>query len=308
VGYVRAVPLPPLASLEAFSAAARTRSVKEAARELHLSPSALSRQISALEDHLGTALFLRLPTGLELTPSGRRYLATVAQVLVALRDAQEALAPQRGPLRVSALESFCAKWMVPRLGGFRAAHPGVELEIEATLRYADFDRDPVDVAIRFGTGPWEGLHSEPIVDLEFTPVFSPALRDADPPLRTIDDLARHPWIHVSQVPDAWRDWTRAVGRPDLTSPRDVTYDHVGIALSAAEAGQGIALGTNVVAARDLAEGRLCAPFPRAHSDQTYHLVCREEGLLDPRITAFRDWLVASLEEPRSDGDAPTETS
>jgi LysR family glycine cleavage system transcriptional activator len=288
------VSLPPLASLQAFSAAARTKSVKDAARELHLSPSALSRQISALEQHLGVSLFLRRPTGLELTPAGGRYLETVAEVLTALREAQEALAPERGPLRVSALESFCAKWMVPRLGGFRAAHPGIELEIEATLRYADFDRDPVDVAIRFGTGPWEELHSEPLVDLLYTPVYAPALRDADPPLRTIDDLARHPWIHVSQVPEAWRDWTRAVGRPDLRPPREVTYDHVGIALSAAEAGQGVALGTNVVAARDLAEGRLCAPFPRARSAQTYHLVCREEGLADPRITAFRDWLVASL--------------
>jgi LysR family transcriptional regulator, glycine cleavage system transcriptional activator len=287
------VSLPPLASLSAFAAAARTKSFKDAARELHLSPSALSRQIAALEEHLGVALFLRLPTGLELTPAGRRYLETVSGVLAALREAQDALAPERGPLRVSALESFCAKWMVPRLGSFRAAHPGIELEIEATLRYADFDRDPVDVAIRFGTGPWGGLHSEPIVDLLYTPVFAPALADGDPPLRSIDDLARHPWIHVSQVPDAWRDWTRAVGRADLRPPRDVSYDHVGIALSAAEAGQGVALGTNIVAARDLAEGRLCAPFPRVPSAQTYHLVCREEGLSDPRITAFRDWLVGA---------------
>ena len=293
--------LPPLASLQAFSAAARTRSVKDAARELHLSPSALSRQIGALEEHLGVALFLRLPTGLELTPAGRRYLETVSDVLAALREAQDAIAPERGPLRVSALESFCAKWMVPRLGSFRAAHPGIELEIEATLRYADFERDPVDVAIRFGTGPWGGLHSEPIVDLHYTPVFAPALADADPPLRTIDDLARHPWIHVTQVPDAWRDWANAVGRPDLRPPREVSYDHVGIALSAAEAGQGIALGTNVVAARDLAEGRLCAPFPRVPSAQTYHLVCREEGLSDPRITAFRDWLVAELEAGKGVG-------
>ena len=286
--------LPPLASLQAVAAAARAKSVKDAARELHLSPSALSRQITALERHLGVSLFVRLPAGLELTPAGRRYLETVSRVLAELRDAQAALAPGRGPLRVSALESFCAKWMVPRLGSFRAAHPDVELEIEATLRYADFDRDPVDVAIRFGTGPWGELHGEPIVDLAFTPVFSPALRDGDPPLRTIDDLARHAWIHVSQVPDAWRDWAREVGRPDLRPPREVTYDHVGIALSAAEAGQGVALGTNVVAGRDLAEGRLCAPFPRVRSAQTYHLVCRAEGLADPRITAFRDWLVAAL--------------
>jgi LysR family transcriptional regulator, glycine cleavage system transcriptional activator len=298
------VSLPPLPSLLAFSSAARAGSFKEAARELHLSPSALSRQIQALEQHLGVSLFLRLPTGLELTPAGRHYLETVDSVIAALRGAQEALGARRvGPLRVSALESFCAKWLVPRLGRFYAEHPEVELEIEATLRYADFDRDRVDVAIRFGNGPWEGLHSEPLVDLTFTPVCSPALRDGEPPLRAIDDLARHTWIHVTQVPDAWRDWLRAVGRPELTPRREVTYDHVAIALSAAETGQGVALATDVVAGRDLAEGRLCAPFPRVVSAQTYHLVCRTEGLGDPRIAALRDWLVESLDPRNADEPA-----
>jgi LysR family glycine cleavage system transcriptional activator len=295
------VSLPPLSSLLAFSAAARTESFKDAARELHLSPSALSRQIQALERHLGVSLFLRLPTGLELTPDGRRYLATVDSAIASLRAAQEALGSRlAGPLRVSALESFCARWLVPRLGRFHAEHPELELEIEATLRYADFDRDPVDVAIRFGTGPWDGLHSEPLVDLAMTPVCSPALRDGEPPLAVLDDLARHTWIYVTQVPDAWKEWLRAVGRPDLTPRREVRYDHVGIALSAAETGQGVTLSTHVLAGRDLAEGRLCAPFPRVVSAQTYHLVCRTEGLADPRIAAFRDWLVESLDIRNAD--------
>ncbi len=289
-------PLPSTTALRAFALAARTLSFKQAAEELHLSPSALSRQIQGLEEQLGVALFRRLNPGIELTEAGRRYLATAETVLRELREAGEALSrPKMGPLRVSALESFSAKWLVPHLPDFHARHPEVDVELEATLRYADFARDPVDVAIRFGTGPWEDLHAEPIVDLEFFPVCSRALRDGDPPLREPADLAEHVWIHVQQVPDAWRQWTRQVGLPDLRPRRELQFDHAGIALSAAESGQGVALSSRLLCAAELADGRLCVPFERpVRSAETYHLVCRPEGLEDPRIVAFRDWLVASL--------------
>lgn len=286
-------------ALRAFASAARTLSLKRAAQELHVSPSALSRRVQALEEHLGTALFRRLNPGLALTDAGARYLATVEAVLAELRAAQDTLAQGARPLRVSALESFCAKWLVPRLAGFEAGHPALQLDLEATLRYADFTRDSVDVAIRFGRGPWEGLHSEPLVDLEFFPVCSPALLDGDPALRCVEDLALHTLIHLVQVPRAWRDWLRRAGSPDLSPRREVTYDHVAIALSAAEAGQGVALVSDILAEPELREGRLCAPFElRSPSVETYHLVCREESLSDPRVVALRDWLVEALAATR----------
>src|SRR5262249_23381087 len=146
--------LPPTALLRAFSRVAETLSLKEAAADLNLSPSAVSRQIQSLEAFLGVALFRRLNPGLEITDEGRRYLDTVNRVLGELRRAQEGLQVRSRPLRVSALESFTESWLVPHLSDFERAHPGIELQVEATLRYADFERDPVDVAIRFGTGPW----------------------------------------------------------------------------------------------------------------------------------------------------------
>jgi LysR family glycine cleavage system transcriptional activator len=173
--------LPPTAFLRAFSRVAETLSLKEAATDLHLSPSAVSRQIQSLEVLLGVTLFRRLNPGLEITEQGRRYLATVNRVLAELRRAQEGLTPRSGPLRVSALESFTEAWLIPHLSDFERIHPGIELRVEATLRYADFDRDPVDVAIRFGTGPWADLHSEPIVDLTYFPVCSPARSTTDLP-------------------------------------------------------------------------------------------------------------------------------
>jgi len=288
--------LPPVAFLRAFSRAAETLSFKEAAADLGLSPSALSRQIQALEAHLGVELFRRLNPGLEITDDGRRYLESVNRALAELRRGQQAFAaPRSGPLRVSALESFTESWLVPHLADFERACPGIELQVEATLRYADFTRDPVDVAIRFGTGPWADLHSEPIVDLAYFPVCSPALLRGDPPLRDPAALRSHTLIHVSQTPDAWRGWLKHAGVADLEPARSITYDHLSIALSAAEVGRGIALASQFLCEQRLAAGRLCVPFDlRAPSPSTYHLVCRPEGLDDPRITAFRDWLVDAL--------------
>jgi len=282
-------------ALRAFARAARTLSFKRAASELHVSASALSRRIQALEEHLGAPLFRRLNPGLELTPMGSRYREAVEQALARLEAAQGELRPVAAPaLRLSALPSFSESWLVPRLPEFERAH-GIGIELEATLRYADFERDRVDAAIRFGTGPWEGLHGEPIVQLEFFPVCSPQLRDGDPPLRAPADLARHTLIHVTQVPDAWRAWLRSAGEPGLEPRREVRYDHVALALSAAETGQGVALTAPLLCAQRLRDGRLCRPFAHALiSDATYHFVCRPQDLGDPRICALRDWLVQAL--------------
>lgn len=296
--------LPPIASLRAFSRAARTLSFKRAAAELHLSASALSRQIQALEEHLGVRLFQRLNPGLALTDEGRRYLEATDAALARLEAAQDAFAPRQRPLRVSALESFSESWLVPNLPDFERAHPDVEIELEATLRYADFTRDAVDVAIRFGRGPWAGLHGEALVALDVFPVCSPALATA---LRRPVDLARHTLIHLAQTPDAWPQWLRAAGVPDLEPRRQVTYDHVSIALAAAESGQGVALSTPILCAQRLRAQRLRRIFRvTSRSEPTYHFVCRPESLDDPRITALRDWLLARLAAavaPRARADA-----
>lgn len=287
--------LPSTASLRAFALVARELSFKRAADELHLSPSALSRQVQALEEHLGVRLLRRLNPGVELTDEGRRYLTEVEAALERLEAAQRGLAAGPRRLRVSALESFSASWLVPHLPEFERAHPGIELVLEATLRHADFAHDPVDVAIRFGRGPWQGVHSEPIVDLDYFPVCSPDLAAGAPPLRAPADLAAHTLIHIAQIPDAWSDWLSAAGVGGLVPRRTVTYDHVAIALSAAVAGQGVALSTPLLCEGLLAEGRLCQPLlERVRADETYHFVCRPEDLADPCVAALRDWLVASL--------------
>src|SRR5262249_49752480 len=149
--------------------------------------------------------------------------------------------------------------------------------------------------IRFGTGPWPDLRSEPIVDLTFFPVCSPTLVTGDPPLVEPAGLRSQTLIHVSQTPSSWSVWLRAAGVPDLEPRRSVRDDHLATALRAAEAGRGVALTSEFLCAPRLAAGRLCAPFDlRVPSASTYHLVCRPESLDDPRVVALRDWLVDAL--------------
>lgn len=293
---VAAERLPAMDGLISFCEAARTLSFKDAARSLHLSPSALSRQIQALEETVGVLLFRRLNPGLELTSAGESYLATVTRCLAELLRAQRRIAPgATRPLRVSALQSFCETWLVPNLPSLARSFPDLAIELEATLRYADFTRDEVDVAIRFGSGVWGDLHAEPLLQLSLFAVASPTLVAGDPPLCTVADLARHTLIHVTQTPNAWQDWLRALGHGELEPRRALRFDHVALALSAAEAGLGVALSAELLCGARLSSGRLCKPFEVAvPSPLTYYFVCRRESLGDPRVAALRTWLVEGL--------------
>jgi LysR family glycine cleavage system transcriptional activator len=289
--------LPSLAALRVFEAAARHLSFTNAAAELCVTTSAVSRQIRALEDELGRPLFERQPRGLVLTKGGAVYLAQVAEALRRLDDASAAFrgAGARRRLRLSVLASFAGNWLVPRLPAFERAHPDIDVAMEATTRYADFARDPVDVAIRFGTGPWEHVASEPLFPLEFYVVASPAVADGDPPLRTPADLARHTWLEEVHVPQAWPLWLAAAGVPAIGPVRSLTYDHAQLMLDAAMAGQGIALTSDVIAERALREGRLVKPFAiTAVAPWTYHLVTRPDGVADPAVAAFRDWIIREV--------------
>jgi LysR family transcriptional regulator, glycine cleavage system transcriptional activator len=289
--------LPSLAALRVFEAAGRHRSFTNAAAELCVTTSAVSRQIRALEDELGRPLFERQPRGLALTKDGAAYLAHVADALRRLDDASATLRGEgvRRKLWLSVLASFAGNWLVPRLPAFERAHPDIDVAMEATTRYVDFARDPIDLAIRFGTGPWEGLASEPLFPLEFYPVCRPERGSGRPRLRTPADLAQYTWLEEVHIPTAWPLWLRAAGVAELVPARRLTYDHAQLMLDAAMAGQGVALTSDVIAERPLRERRLVRPFAiTATAPWTYHLVMRPDDRADPAIAAFRDWIVGEV--------------
>lgn len=288
--------LPPLTALRAFDAAARRMSFAQAAEELHVTPAALSYQIKQLETHLGVALFRRLNRAVELTEAGRALQPGVAEGFAAFRAARRAVDRLRSDraLVVTAGPAVTAKWLAPRMFRFAALHPEIELRFVASLRLMDFARDEVDAAIRFGAGGGEGLYSRCLFDDWLLPLCAPSVASR---LSRPDDLAGETLLHddsLAPFPDApgWEDWLRAAGARAPDPRRGARFSNADHALDAAAEGGGVALGRLHLAERDIAAGRLVAPFPTLlRSPGRYHFVCPEGAETSPAVAAFLAWIV-----------------
>jgi LysR family glycine cleavage system transcriptional activator len=295
--------LPPLNALRAFEAAARHLSFTRAAAELHVTQTAISHQIKALEERLGVRLFRRLPRGLLLTEAAQRLLPPVRDAFDQIAAATERLAAGGAgtTLTVSVLPSFAAKWLVPRLGRFRAAHPNLDLRISASSELVDFARDDVDVGIRMGSGVYPGLRVERLFGEALVPVCSPLLREGPHPLLRPEDLEHHVLLHDDDYA-AWELWLRLAGVSGVPARRGPVFTDSGMVVQAAAEGQGVALARRVLAAGDLAAGRLIQPFDVSiPHDLAYYLVCPEATAEQAKIVAFRSWLLAeSQAQARAD--------
>jgi LysR family glycine cleavage system transcriptional activator len=294
VAPLRAVP--PLAALLAFERAASQHSFRRAARDLGLSPSAISHQIRGLEQRFGVRLFARGARTVRLTPAGERYLQSVGQALALLGDAGRDLVRQGAPraeLRVSSLPLFTSAVLLPSLAEFRRRHPDVTLRIEATHQYADFDASNVDVAIRFGRERASGLRLEPLLEVRRVAVCTPALARR---LKRPADLAGQVLIHMTAQPRSWTNWLAEVGAPDVVGDGELWVDSVPAALDAAEQGLGIAIGLYPLLKGRPGFGRsLVLPFdPPTRTRDSFYFVTRSEQAKDRRITAFRRWLTGAV--------------
>ena len=290
--------LPPLNALRAFEAAGRHMSFSKAAAELNVTPAAVSQQVKALEDYLGVRLFRRMNRALLLTDAGQISLPPLTEGFDRLADGIAAIegGQDESMLAVSVSPSVAAKWLMPRMDRFYRAHPGIDLRIDATEALSDFEADGIDVAIRYGLGPYPGMRADVLMEEEVFPVCSPMLLQGDAPLRKVEDLSRFPLLHLSWVshdgswPD-WRMWLAAAGHPEIDSTRGPRFGQFGMAVDAAIEGLGVALGSTAVVADDLASGRLVKPFDLTFAPPfKYFLVCPERTADRPHITAFREWI------------------
>lgn len=301
--------LPPLTALRAFDAAARHMSFAKAAEELHVTPAALSFQIKSLEAHLGAPLFRRLNRAVELTDAGHALAPGAAdgfQTLAAAWRAAERTLDNHS-LTVTAGPAFTAKWLAPRLYEFAQSHPEVELRFSAALRMMDFGRDAIDVAIRFGYGPDTGLYSYPLAEEWVCPVMTPTMAKQFP---TPASLMGAPLIFDDSIsflkPQAgWDTWFRAMG-VDFNPTHGPRFSQADHAIDAALAGVGVVLGRRALVVKDLADGRLVAPFPTALTTGVrFRFLCAEGTENRPQITAFRDWIVAEIAKTGHITDAMT---
>ena len=291
--------LPSLNGLRAFEAAARHLSFTRAASELNVTQTAISHQIKRLEEELGLRLFVRQNRALELTREARDYLPGIRAAFNDLRLATERLL-QKGDdnvLTISTLASFAAKWLLPRLSAFQAAHPEIDVRMTTSTSLVDFQRDDVDAAIRYGRGQWPGVRSMWLMADEVFPVCSPELLNGKHPLRQPEDLRHHVLLNTSSYEDDWRQWLTAAGLPpDISEQRGVTFDLVFMTVQAAIDGAGVAMGRTTYVRDDIAKGRLVVPFDIALPvDAGFYLVSPEGGIDRPKLRAFRQWLAASTQ-------------
>ncbi|MBI1245500.1 MAG: transcriptional regulator GcvA [Alphaproteobacteria bacterium] len=291
--------LPPISALRAFEAAARLKSFTMAADELGLTQSAISHQIHSLEDQLGFELFHREPRRIVLTVKGEKLATSVREGLGVVAQAlRELTRMDSGPrLTVSTLPGFAVKWLFPRLIRFDERYPEIELAIATTGQLADFSAGEVDVAIRYGTGRYPGLHVEKILDEDMFPVCSPRLLKGAKALRAPGDLARTPLLHddILQLDGrtpGWRTWLDAAGVSGVDISKGRRFGQSNMSIQAAIEGLGVALGRSPLVVDDLAAGRLVRPFDLSvPSGYAHYFVCPARALATPKIAAFREWVV-----------------
>ena len=292
--------LPSLNGLRAFEAAARHLSFTAAATELNVTQTAISHQIRRLEAELGIRLFVRQNRSLTLTPEAREYLPGIRAAFNDLRLATDRLLRKDSDrvLTVSTLASFAAKWLLPRLSSFQQAYPEIDVRITSSTSLVDFRRDDVDAAIRYGRGHWVGLRADWLTADELFPVCSPALLKGDKPLQSPKDLAHHTLLHTSGgYDDDWRLWLTAAGQPsDISKQRGLSFDLILMTVQAAIDGLGVALGRTTYVEGDVAKGRLVVPFKMAlPADAGFYLVSPQARAESPKLSAFRQWLLASVQ-------------
>lgn len=286
--------LPPVGDLLAFEAAARHASVSRAADELHLTQSAVSRQIRQLERQLGVALFHRVRQRVVLTDAGRVYSADVRAALQQFSGATQkvmAFSGGGGLLNLAVLPTLGTRWLIPRLGDFALRHPEVTVNLAARSEPFDFAHEPFDAAIHFGAPHWAGAACEYLMHEEVVPVCSLAYRHRHG-IQQVQDLASVVLLQQSTRPTQWTEWLEQVGGSTAHALRGPRFEQFAMIAQAAVSGLGAALLPRFLVEAEIASGALVVLFPQVLTNAgAYYLVYPESRAQTPLLLAFRDWIV-----------------
>ena len=304
------MPLPPLNALRAFEAAARHESFARAAHELHVTQGAVSRHVKLLEEHLGLVLFRRLPQGIELTAPGRALLPELTASFERIARATRLVTDGDRELKVASPPTLAARWLVRRLSRFQELRPDMRVTLGIICDHGDFLRGGFDLGIldvQTDLNRPTRLEAVPLRPEAMTPVCSPALlAGPNGPLRDPDDLAGRILLHPYVDRQDWLRWARAAGLPDhVVLEGGYVFETLEMAIAAAIGGLGVAIADLHLIREELRSGALVAPFDLVSSHGTGYVLFSEKGRFDePKIAAFRDWLLA---EVASDGISPPST-
>jgi LysR family glycine cleavage system transcriptional activator len=293
--------IPSLQSLLAFEAAARHLSFTRAAQELEVTQTAVSHQIKTLEERLDTRLFVRRRNVLSLTPAAVEYLRSVNEAISLLAVASDRTRRKKANavLTVACLPTYAVKCLIPRLPDFQRRHPELTVHLATSSNFDDFENDSHDIAIRYGSGRWNGMRAQHIQGEEFFPVCAPDLLDELGRDGTIADrLARFTRIRTyfySLYQDDWPAWLDAAGCSSVEFAGEAIFHLQLTSLAAAIEGGGIAIGRTPLVDRDLTRGYLVAPFElRMPSGSGYYVVSTTAKAKLRKVELFREWAMAHL--------------
>ncbi len=304
--------IPPLRALKAFEASARHLSFTKAADELFVTQAAISHQIKSLEEKTKTQLFKRYNRSLQLTTTGQIYLLSIIESLNQLEKSSKQLTGRnsRNTLSISLLPSFATKWMAQRIWKFQDKYPEIEVRISACDSLVDFDQDESDIAIRYGRGDWESVHSELLFEEQVFPIcsretYEKIKKDIHPKLLLTERLVLDDFSA-----DDWETWFQKAGIKLEKPIRGTRFSHTVMMLESIENGHGFALGRTPLVIDDLRRNIFYAPFNiNIASDYAYYFVCKSGHEATPQIAAFKEWIFSeakrSIQQSIDFFNAPT---
>lgn len=286
--------LPSLAALRTFEAAARHLSFTEAAVELNLTQSAVSRQIRIMEDYLGVLLFQRVKQRLVLTDAGRAYVDDIRAALVQMQTATVNLIANQGKggiLSLATPPAFGTKWLMPRLHRFTSAHPEIVINLATRARPFDMAAESIDVAIHYGNNDWPGVLSDRLLGGDMVVVCAPTYLKGRDLLKGPQDIPNHTLLQWSVRPNMWGEWMNAKGVEGSNAWTGPRFEHLYMVMQAAIGHLGVALLPRILVEDDIQAGRLIVPFDDPYvSADAYCLVYRPDKRGDQKIQLFRRWL------------------
>jgi LysR family transcriptional regulator, glycine cleavage system transcriptional activator len=291
--------LPPLNALKVFATVFQAGSFTAASTRLHISQSAVTRQIAILEEYVGIKLFRRHGRGIEPTEAGEAYASKVCPAFdtIAMATAQLTRSTQAGPLTIQTYTTLYAKWLIPRLAAFMQAHPEVEVQVKTSPEQVDFARDNVDAAIQFGSENWGDLAADLLIRDEAEPVCSPSFLSqvANKPEGSLQALLSSRLLVSEQRGDDWDEWFRFSGlRPASTRVERMTFATYALTWQATIDGLGVSIGYIPQLRQDIEAGRLVTPFNLPmRRNKGYFLVRPKNFSPHPHLSIFRNWLLSA---------------
>ncbi len=288
---------PTMAALQCFEATARHLSFTRAADELHLTQSAVSKQVAHLEEMLHHRLFLRIRRRLQLTPAGSLYLAEVTKILIQIDMSSRYVltyGQQTEVLKVATQPSFGVRWLIPHLKGFGRAHPNIHLDIRNEMEPFVLLQGAADVVFFFGRGTWPGATCLELFREEVVPVCAAELLQGGA-VNSVDELAQWVLLQNASRPEAWHEWFLEQGLHSVNSYQGPRFDTFYMALSAAQSGCGVALVPRYLVAKELMEGSLVLAWDHAMPSKGAHYLAYAEHAAEvPKVRALVEWVQQQL--------------